>query len=99
MLLGVKPADFSIEKNHKLTLASGQLLNDAAQYRRSVRRLIYLTIIRLDLGYVVQILSQFMEAPKEEHMDVALGYYATCKELLGGNPSQDRQNYAIVWFL
>ena len=70
-LLGAKPSDFSMEENHKLSLATGPHLGDATCYRRLVGRLIYLTITRSDLCYAVHILSQFMQAPREEHMSAA----------------------------
>ena len=70
-LLGVKPADFPIEQNHKLALAKGKELEDPTSYRRLIGRLIDLTITRPNLTYVVHILSQFMSAPKKEHMNAA----------------------------
>ena len=70
-LLGAKPADFPIEENHKLALAAGRDLNNATRYRRLVGRLIYLTIIRLDLTYAVHILFQFMHSPNDDHMEAA----------------------------
>ena len=70
-LLGAKPVEFPIEENHKLALASGELLNDVASYRRLVGRLIYLTITRPELTYAVHVLSQFMHSPKGEHMQAA----------------------------
>jgi len=45
-------------------MANGRPLNDATQYRRLVGRLIYLTIMRLELCYAVHILSQFMHEPR-----------------------------------
>ena len=68
-LLGAKPDDFSIEENHKLAMATGRILNDATRYRRLVGKLIYLTITMPELTYAVHILSQFMQVPKEEHME------------------------------
>ena len=70
-LLVAKPTEFPIEENHKLALADGRLLKDAAQFCRFVGRLLYLTITCPDLVYVVHILSQFMQAPREEHIEVA----------------------------
>ena len=70
-LLGSKPADFPMETNHKLALNASKPLHDATQYRRLVGKLIYLTIMHPELGYVVHILSQFMQAPKASHMEVA----------------------------
>ena len=60
-----------METNHKLALANGPTLDDPSRYQRLIGRLIYLTIIRPELCYAVYILSQFMQAPKEEHMEGA----------------------------
>ena len=35
-------------------------------------RLIYLTIARPDIYYSVQVLSQFMQKPNQEHFDAAM---------------------------
>ena len=71
-LLGAKPSSFPIEQNHKLGLATGDLLADPEPYRRLVGRLIYLAVTRPDLAYSVHILSQFMQAPRLEHWEAAL---------------------------
>lgn len=70
-LLGAKPAPVPMERNHHLTKAEGPLAN-AQQYRRLVGRLIYLTNTRPELGYVVHILSQFMQKPLLPHWEAAL---------------------------
>ena len=70
-LFGGKPIDFPMEENHKLALAIGRSLDDPGSYRRLVGRLIYLTITRPELCYVIHRLSQFMQNPKEEHMHAA----------------------------
>jgi len=57
VLLGAKPIDFPIKENHKLASVSNRLWNDATRYRRLVGRLIYLTITRPEITYVVHILS------------------------------------------
>jgi hypothetical protein len=51
--LGVKPYRFLLEQNVSLTQSDGKLLEDGSTYRRLVGRLLYLTITRLDLTYVV----------------------------------------------
>ena len=61
-----------MEENHKLALATGNLLDDPTKYRRLVGCLIYLTITQPDLSYVVHVLSQFMQAPRVEHMEAAI---------------------------
>ncbi|GAA0142378.1 hypothetical protein LIER_42717 [Lithospermum erythrorhizon] len=43
-LLGAKPATFSIEQNHTLSVANGPLLADLKPYKRLVGCLIYLSI-------------------------------------------------------
>ena len=70
-LLGSKPTDFPIETNHKLALSDGAFLQDPMQYRRLVGKLIYLTITRPELCYAVHTLAQFMQAPREAHMEAA----------------------------
>ena len=62
---------FPIEESHKLALAMGKFVDDPSRYRRLIGRLIYLTITRPELCYTVHILSQFMQNPREEHMDAA----------------------------
>lgn len=61
-----------MEQNHKLALASGKPLEDFESYRRLVGRLIYLGVTLPDLAYSVNILSQFMQHPREEHWEAAL---------------------------
>ncbi|XP_070057836.1 uncharacterized mitochondrial protein AtMg00810-like [Nicotiana tomentosiformis] len=56
------------------------VLKDASVYQRLVGRLLYLTMNRLDISYVVQTLSQFMHAPKQSHLDATtrvVGYIKT----------------------
>lgn len=48
------------------------LHRDSEVYRRIVERLLYLTMTRPDIAYLVQHLSQFVHAAKKSHMDAAM---------------------------
>ncbi|XP_049345364.1 uncharacterized mitochondrial protein AtMg00810-like [Solanum verrucosum] len=87
-LSGTKPVSTPLETNLKLTSVDydvfitndkeagskdeDTLLADPTQYQRLVGKLLYLTMTRIDIAYVVQVLSQFMHSPKQSHMNDAL---------------------------
>jgi hypothetical protein len=54
----------------KLNADEGDLVVDTIMYRHIMGSLIYMTITRLDLSYVVGVVSQFMETPRKPHLDV-----------------------------
>lgn len=66
-----KPAQTPIPQQHGLSSEIGDLLTDAGLYRRLIGRLIYLTNTRPDISYSVQVLSQFMQAPRVPHLNMA----------------------------
>jgi hypothetical protein len=68
-LLASKPVPFPMEQNLKLSRDVGELIPDPTVYRRLIGRLLYLTITRPDLSYSVQTLSQFMDKPRQPHLD------------------------------
>uniref|UniRef100_A0A3Q7FHA7 Reverse transcriptase Ty1/copia-type domain-containing protein n=1 Tax=Solanum lycopersicum TaxID=4081 RepID=A0A3Q7FHA7_SOLLC len=89
---GSKTIATPVEINIKLTTivfdkhtgsSTDPLLSGIGAYQRLVGRLIYLTITRPDLSYAVQSLSQFMNAPKRSHMDVAVRVVRYIKQNLG----------------
>jgi len=78
----VKPLLLPIGAHTKLTnFSNATTLKDPKVYGRLVGKLIYLTITRPDITYVVQLLSQFMQAPAEEHLQAAkhvMRYLESC---------------------
>ena len=62
------PVDTPVELNVKLSRAEGDLLSDPTTYRQLVGSLIYLTITRPDISYAVNLMSQFMTAPRHLHL-------------------------------
>lgn len=58
--LACKPQSLPVDPNCKLKSVDGEPLSDVILYQRLVDRLMYLTISRPDIMYVVHKLSQFM---------------------------------------
>ena len=71
-LTGTKPARFPMPKGLKLSTDIGDPLSNPEIYRRIIGRLLYLTITRPDISYVVQNLSQFLQQPRVPHYQAAL---------------------------
>ncbi|KAL4038503.1 hypothetical protein IC575_002124 [Cucumis melo] len=68
-MLGYRPADTPIEFNRKLGNSNDQVPVDKEQYQCLVGKLIYLSHTRSGISFVVSDVSQFMQAPYEEHME------------------------------
>lgn len=68
-ILGCKPSSFPIEQNLKLDKGEKEKPVDATQYRRLVGRLLYLQATRPDVTYSVNVLSQFVSDPRQNHLD------------------------------
>ena len=79
-LLVDTPMDYQV----KLDADMSELFADVRQYRRLVWKLIYLTVTRSDITYVVGVVSQFMQTPRQPHWE-ALLYFAIFK----GAPESD----------
>nr|XP_016440931.1 PREDICTED: uncharacterized mitochondrial protein AtMg00810-like [Nicotiana tabacum] len=80
-LSGSKPVSTLLELNQKFTTVEYNAyvwrigdpkLDDITAYQKLIGKLLYLTITRPDISFAVQTLSQFMQSPKQSHMDVAL---------------------------
>ncbi|XP_058009775.1 secreted RxLR effector protein 161-like [Hevea brasiliensis] len=91
-LLGCKPAKTPLEQNHKLALTKSDDVDDPAQYRRLVGRLIYLTITQPELSYCVHILAQFMQQPKKAHWEAAIKVV----HYLKGNPDEEMEHMSNI---
>ena len=70
-MLGCKPMDTPIELNYKLSEASDDTPMDRGRYQRLVSKLIYLLHTRLDMAYVMSVISQFMYNSRDVHFQVA----------------------------
>jgi hypothetical protein len=69
-MTGCKPISIPLGQNVKLSADEGDLVEDTTMYRHIVGSLIYMTITRLDLSYVVGVLNQFMQTSQKPHLDV-----------------------------
>ena len=54
-----------LEQNVKLSADIGDEIEDPTMFRRIVGSLIYMTVTRPDLSYVVGLVSQFMQMPRK----------------------------------
>ena len=63
--------EFRINRNLTLDVDSGTKECELTHYRQLVGSLTYLTIIRPGLSYLVGLLSQFMQTPRNIHVDCA----------------------------
>ena len=70
-MTGCKPISVPLEQNVKLSAEKEELLEDVTAYICIVGSLIYMTITRLYLSYVVGLVSQFIQALRKPHLDVA----------------------------
>ncbi|XP_047264718.1 uncharacterized mitochondrial protein AtMg00810-like [Capsicum annuum] len=82
-LFNSKPVRAPIALNQKLTISefdsyfppvgnTDKFLKDPTRYQKLVGRLLYLTLTRTDIAFVVQLLSQFMHKPKISHMEATM---------------------------
>ena len=68
-LLDCKSANVPIQQNHRLGEYPDQIPTDKGRYQRLVGKLIYISHTRLNIAYVVNVVSQFMHCPSEDHMN------------------------------
>ncbi|KAL0440699.1 UNVERIFIED_CONTAM: Retrovirus-related Pol polyprotein from transposon RE2 [Sesamum radiatum] len=71
-MLVAKPAPTPFPSSLKLVLEEGSILSDPSRYNRLISCLLYLGFTRPDISFVVQQLSQFLQAPCTSHWNDAL---------------------------
>ena len=64
-MLGCKPMDTPMDVVKKIE----EKKESTRRYERLVRKLIYLSHTRSDIPFTVSVVSQYMHAPYEEHME------------------------------
>lgn len=69
-MLDCKPVNTPIETNHSLSISENQVPVNKERYHKLAGKLIYLAHTRPDIAYAVSVVSRFMHAPGEEHMNV-----------------------------
>ena len=66
-MLGCKPSDTPIEAGKKMNDVGDPVEKEG--YQKLVSKLIYLSHTRLDIAFVVSMVSQHMHSPKEAHLE------------------------------
>lgn len=57
-----------MDNNDKLCANIGKELDNATMYKNLVGSLIYLTLTRPDITFVVGLLSRYMQSPRNPHL-------------------------------
>jgi hypothetical protein len=78
-MLDCKPISTPMDLNMKLKMDEEKNLQDANMYQKMVGSLIYLTLIRPDIGYLVGVVSRYMSNPKKSHLDAVKADYQVCQ--------------------
>ena len=77
-----KTVDTPVELNAHLTPSRGKPLSNPSLYRRLVGSLVYLTVTRPDISYVVHQVSQYLSAPRSTHYVAVLCILRYLKDTL-----------------
>ncbi|XP_055804148.1 uncharacterized mitochondrial protein AtMg00240-like [Solanum dulcamara] len=91
-LSGARPSPTLLEVNHKLRTVDYDAhvgnkadpeVEDLVGYQKLIGKLIYLTITSPDICFDVQVRSQFMQRPKQSHLDANMRVVRYLKGLPG----------------
>jgi hypothetical protein len=82
-MTNAKPYDSLMIPRLKLMPDQGEPFDKPDRYRRLVGKLLYLTLTRPDISFVVGVVSQFMVAPRQPHWDAALRIVRYLKKFPG----------------
>lgn len=72
-----------MDPNVELVPRQEEPLKDPGQYQKLVGKLSYLTITRLDISYGVSVVSQFLQAPCNNHWNAVICIPRHIKGTLG----------------
>jgi hypothetical protein len=95
-MTGCKPISIPLEQNVKVSADERDLVEDTTMYRHIVGSLIYMTIIRPYLNYVVGVVSQFMQTPQKPHLDAVRHILRYIKHTLQCGISYEGKNHLQV---
>jgi hypothetical protein len=68
--LRCKPISTLIDSKVKLNLDNGKPLDNINQFQRLVQKLIYFTVIRMNILFSISQISQFIHSPQTQHLEV-----------------------------
>lgn len=69
-MLGCRPVDTPMDPVKKIGDRESGTPVDTGRYQHLVAKLIYLSHTRLDIAFAISVVSQYMHAPCEEHLEV-----------------------------
>lgn len=81
-LLASKPFKVPVDPHDKLNAWNGEILPDALQYRWHIGCLLYLTLSRLGITFVLHKFSQFYTQPRTSSLVVAHNFLSYLKTIL-----------------
>jgi len=81
--LRCKPANTPMEANVDLYFDDSHILDDSERYKRLIGKLIYLTVTKPNITFVVRVLSKFIHQPRETHWLAAMRVLPYIKSCLG----------------